>query len=41
MENLSSPTNSFPIPGIPEAKASPFSEQTVSLPKDELIELKW
>jgi len=40
MVNLSSPPNSFPIVGIPEAKVSPFSEQIVSLPKDEFIELK-
>ncbi len=43
MEKLSPiPTNSFPIiTGTQEDNASPFSEQTVSLPKDELIKLKW
>lgn len=41
MVNLSPlSTNSFPIVGNPEGNASPLSEQTVSLPKDELIELK-
>ena len=40
MLNLSPPTNSSPIVGTPNDIACPFSEQTVSLPKDDFIELK-
>ena len=40
MLNLSPSPNSLPKVGIPKANASPFSRQTVSIQKDELIELK-